>query len=128
MWPTSLHHSMTPLFTSLISLDGKGLSEHHRCIVTVYINVCVCTLLPMYVLYRETIARVTGGMKVKADRDEVSLMIMLVCSLVIICVWVINGIETLKHVCHAPFSYLCCYQCLSHFRHLHMQPCWLLRM
>lgn len=24
-------------------------------------------------MYRETIARVTGGMKVKADRDEVSL-------------------------------------------------------
>lgn len=31
-----------------------------------YINPCIIHL------YRETIARVTGGMKVKADRDEAS--------------------------------------------------------
>ena len=33
--------------------------------------VYVCSKMFLYI-YRETIARVTGGMKVKADRDEAS--------------------------------------------------------
>lgn len=61
-----LRHLMTPLFTSPIS----GLStQYNDLIVTRYI-------VKAYILGdtsgRETITRVTGGMKVKADRDESS--------------------------------------------------------
>lgn len=36
------------------------------------VSVSVMFLIIILIVYRETIARVTGGMKVKADRDEAS--------------------------------------------------------
>ena len=49
----------------LTCLEGK-CSENFEVIVFLYV------IKTLVVLYRETLARVTGGMKVKADRDEAS--------------------------------------------------------
>ena len=62
---TSLHPSTTHLSMLLTCLEGK-CSENFEVIVSFYV------IKTLVVLYRETLARVTGGMKVKADRDEAS--------------------------------------------------------
>ena len=56
-----LPHSTTLLSMSLICLAGQSCANYQ---IKNFLNYCLYC--------RETIARVTGGMKVKADRDEAS--------------------------------------------------------
>ena len=56
------------LFSLLTNFPGHYIVALYDPIIIIQhieIKWCVC-------IYRETIARVTGGMKVKADRDEAS--------------------------------------------------------
>lgn len=50
----------------------KLFTEVHQTTIIVYCLILAEEICIEFFCYRETIARVTGGMKVKADRDEAS--------------------------------------------------------
>ena len=75
-WLTSLHLLTILLCTSQISLEGGCGFMFCVCIRGTIKQCGHNQMLEKHFLYspliRETVARVTGGMKVKADRDEAS--------------------------------------------------------